>query len=313
MRVGLTLLLPCACLLLGARPASAILIDTGGKRVGGYLVSEDVKGKRLTVRVVLPDGEEKVQVFELAKITVRHKVDRDRLAKLTKENPGAYVKYAEELADKKTDPEAIEVALRLFLIAAYLEPAKMGRACLLRMSELAADDAHARKYRAMAFLLDANHDPALLKLDARKSALSALPDAKAARAALTFFRKALQQFREGKFKEAQQNAGVPAVAVCFKQAPGMMDQKSFIQACKDATLNKSVAEGHLEYVLRAEIWALRQILADDPMPMKKIGAGGWYSALHNHELSPIPPLSLETITQYNPRECVFRKGSWKVP
>jgi hypothetical protein len=312
MRVGLTLLLPWACLLLGARPASAILIDTGGKRVGGFLVSEDKKAKRLTVRIVLPDGEEKIQVFDLAKITVRHKVDLDRLEKLSKENPSAYVKYAEELADKKTDPEAIEVAVRLFLIAAYLEPAKLGRDCVLRMSDLAADETHARKFLAMAYMLDAKHDPALLKFDGRKLAPSALPDAKAARAALSFFRKALQQFREGKFKEAQANANVAGVAVCFKNAPGRIDQKSFVQACKDAALDKSVAENHLDFVLRAEIWALERTLADGPSPPRKIG-GGWFGALNNRDLRPLPTWNLETITEHDPRNCVFRKGNWTLP
>ena len=50
------------------------------------------------------------------------------------------------------------MALRLFLIAAHLDPQKLGPSSLLGMSLLASTPAEVRKYRAMAFLLDPKGD-----------------------------------------------------------------------------------------------------------------------------------------------------------
>ena len=43
-------------------------------------------------------------------------------------------------------------------------------------------------------------------------------------------------------------------------APGLTDQKSFVQACKDM----DTSEDQLEAVLRAELWAIDQILTNEP-------------------------------------------------
>src|SRR5947208_1573971 len=101
-------------LLLGPASGWSIdLIETGPskRQVRGFLVSEDAK--QISVRIKLPSGKDRVEKFELAKIKIIHKVDRERLEKLSKDNPKAYKDYAEQLAQKKTDPEAAELAMRL--------------------------------------------------------------------------------------------------------------------------------------------------------------------------------------------------------
>jgi hypothetical protein len=345
-----------AWLFVASPSAWSILIETGPKqRVGGYLLSEDAK--QLKVRIKTPDGKDKVELFERAKIKIIHKVDLERLEKLSKDQPKAYRKYADELAEQEADPEAKELALRLFLIAAYFDSPNLGRPCLLSMSTLAANPADARKYRAMAFLLGSKADPTLLKTEAIKAGPSTSPKSKAQENAFKSFQLALRKYRAGQVKNAKDLANEDGVAYFFGIAPGMMDQKSFILACNDVTCTKCKAgsvvctacngqgkivdgfgaqlcatcngkgkqkcsscdgsglnpfpEDRLKAVLRAEIWALDQVLVNEATK-KSAAAGGWSNAL-NSQQAPLPTLTLETIAQHDPRQCVFRKGEWVVP
>src|SRR5262249_41471529 len=150
-----------AVLFCAASPAPAILIDSKGTEVGGYLEKDD--GKTLTIRVRRPDGSERKEEFSLAKITVLHRLDVKRLEGLSPSNPKGYRDYAEELAAHKNDPEARDTAMRLYLIAARLAPEKFGTSSLLSMSALASTPAEARKCRAMAFLLDPKASDRLLR------------------------------------------------------------------------------------------------------------------------------------------------------
>jgi hypothetical protein len=311
VQLRLTFLLFGVGLFLIQAPVRAILIEEKGpsKRgvVAGYLLKEDKSKKRIFVRVKVPGGEDKEEWFDLSKINVKHRVDLERLKELTRDNSQAYCDYAEKLAEKKDDPEATELALRLFLIAAYLDTPKLGSSCLLKMSALAADPADKRKYQALAFLLDPGSDAALLKPEPGKAPPP--PQSKTAKDPLFYFRKALRQYRNGQFTLAQDNAKADAVG--FKTVPGFMDQKSFYQACKDALTDPSLSVDNMDAVMRAEIWALDQILPAESAA-KKGASGGWSRALSN-QLTPVPLLSLETITEFDPRKCVFRDGTWVEP
>jgi len=336
--------------MLSQAPASAIVLLTPGKlQVAGYFEKEE--GNQIYVRVKTADGKEEIKMFDRSKITIEHQVDRVKLGRLTKETPKAYRDYAEELAKQTKDPEAMELAIRLYLIAAYLDPANLGRSSLMNMSALAKRPADARKYRAMAFLLDTKGDEGLLKSEVKK----ALPESKAASKALTEFQKALKAYRNGELAKAKSIANDKNVGDYFAKA-GFKDQKSFLQACNDANCAKCkagkvecatcngkkttdpfgmqacatcngkgtqtctacdgagktpISEDVLRSVLRAELWALEQILPSESASPKN-NVGGWSSAVSNPQAS-IPLLTLETITEFDPRKCVFRNGSWELP
>jgi hypothetical protein len=350
VRFRSTLLAIGASLFLFQTSASAILFETGPQqRMGGYLVSEDAK--QITVRFKTPGGKEKVQAFDRAKIKILHKVDLVRLEKLSKENPKGYQDYAKELAKEKADPEAVELALRLYLIAAYLDTPKWARDCLLGMSELAAGPADGRRYRALAFLLDSKEDPALLQ-EKKAGPLEAF-EIKAAPTPLARFQKALERYRAGDIKKAKDDANEKGVADYFKKAG--LDQRRFVQACDDAVcakckkagfLNCVVCNGkgrvpdqfggfqactncngkgkqkcptcdgtgltpypedYLRTIIKAEVWALEQIVTVEPIAKK--APLSWDNALNNQQAA-VRRLTLETITPYDPRQCLFRNGKW---
>src|SRR5262249_5895515 len=102
---------------------------------------------------------------------IHRPVAAERLTALSPERPKEYRDYAEELADKKVDPEARETGLRLYAIAANLDPANLGRSSLLGMTALAASVEEERQYRALAFLLDPEHDRGVLK-DTKKTTVA---------------------------------------------------------------------------------------------------------------------------------------------
>ena len=111
---------------------------------------------------------------------------------------------------------------------------------------------------------------------------------------------------------SQVNATEEGVEQYFKTAPGFVDQKSFIQACKDAIANPSLAEEQMDAVLRAEVWALVKTLPAVSAARQGTAASWWW-AVSNQPLTPVPLLSLETIAECDPRECLFRNGTWTAP
>jgi len=339
------------CLPAAAR---AILIEAGGVQVRGYFHSDD--GKTLTIKVRSADGTEKIKEYERGKIKIIHQLDRDRLGNLSREAPKGYRDYAEELAQQTSDPEARDMAMRLFLIAAYLDPEKFGPSSLIRMSALAGTPAEARKCRAMAFLLDPKATVDLLKAQGVKPP----QPVKAQSPALKEFAKALQSYRMGQIEAAKKSARLDGMDKIFAMAPGMIDKKTFLQRCTDATCAtcklkgkakcamcsgkgttrnvfnqvvrcavcmgtgdvlcapcdgtgiNPIPEDVLRIVLRAELWAMDQLSA---APHGKNGTAEttWSAILEARQAAPVLPLSLETITEFDPRKCLYRDGIWVAP
>jgi hypothetical protein len=347
-----------AWLFLFMPSAWAVLIETEKKvRIGGYLVSEDAQ--KIVVRTKTADGKDKLNVFDATKTKILHKVDLARLEKLGKDKPKAYHDYAKELAKEKADPEAMDLAFRLYVIAAYLDAPNLGKSSLLNMSALATQPADVRKYRAMAFLLDAKGDRTLLKADTAKPVVETILKAKVPPTALTRFQKALERYRTGDIVKAKSDANEKGAADYFAKAG--LDKQKFLKACDEVPCTKCKKTGtmacatcggkgkiadpmdpfggfrlcstcngkgkqkctgcdggglnpfpedYLKAVLRAEVWAVEQIVTMEPLAKKS--SGSWNNAL-NDQQTRIPLLALETITEYNPRQCVFRNGKWGVP
>jgi hypothetical protein len=346
------------CLVLGLAaglfflPAAswAILIETKEGPIGGYFLSDD--GKILTIKIRLPDGTEKTRDFQRDKIKILYDLDRKQLGKLSRENPKGYRDMADELAKHANDPEARDTAMRLYLIAAYLDPKQFGASSLVRMGDLAVSPVEARKCRALAFLLNPKEDAGLLKAQEVK------PVPKGQAAALKEFLKALQLFRAGKIKEATGAARREGLDKIFTAAPGMVDQKTFLHRCTEAncptckllgkvkcsicngtkktrnafgqqvactTCNGTgvvacsacdgtginpITDDVLRTILRAELWAVEQLSGHGP---KKETESGWSTILEARQVSPVIPLSLETITEFDPQKCLYRDGKWVAP
>src|SRR5262245_45441987 len=148
------ILLMLLFLLAASVPSRGVAIEfkNGINHLTGVVVKDD--GKKLTVR--LSDGKD--YEYERFRIDVLHELDKKRLEKLSRNNPKAHRNHADDLAKHPNDPKAKDTALRLYLISAYLDPERFGASSLLAMSALAENAAEARRYIAMAYLLDTKND-----------------------------------------------------------------------------------------------------------------------------------------------------------
>ena len=79
----------------------------------------------------------------------------------------------------------------------------------------------------------------------------------------------------------------------------------------DGTGMSALNDEQLRAVIQAELWSIECIASGEVKP-GSIGERGWSNVLKAPP-RPAVALSLETISEYDPRQCVFRKGAWTMP
>ncbi|MBW3595801.1 MAG: hypothetical protein KY475_00840 [Planctomycetes bacterium] len=283
-----------ACVLLATcASAQAVTIFERGKTepTRGRLVRETAL--HVTIDEVLPDGRTRERVIPRTVIEdMIDPVSAERLKSLSPDNPQAYRNYAEELAEKRIDPDARAAAIRLYLIAAHLAPEDLARSCLLGMTALARTPAEERKFRAMAYLYDPDHDRRLL----REAAASEAPAAPSeARDGLV---RALQLRRQGNRRAAILNVERTAVKEELSKHADVLTYEEFAQpGLPDELLSKIVG---LELALESGEAA-------------SAGSSRWSQLIVADQTAPIPSLTLETLTEFDPRRTLYRNGKWVAP
>ncbi len=286
-----------------ASPVWGVIIFEKGKDqpIIGYLERQD--DNLVVVRQLLPNGQTQLRELPRSEIDdILIAVSDERLQTLSPDKPAAYRDYAEELAEKRKDPDARATGLRLYLLAAHLDPEKLGRSSLLGMAGLARSPAEERRFRAMAYLLDPNHDRNLLQDSAKNAGPEGSEDDEGNGVLL----KAMRSFRRGK----------RATAITMASRP--VAQKAFARFSEVLTLEelKAVKKKEVPPDILRKVLALELILAsgetatrdEDPDDMAP-----WSRIVEREGTGPVPSLSLESLTEFDPRECVFSDGKWGRP
>ena len=294
-----------ACLTIStfASPVLAVVVIRKGEKpeVLGILVSQDER--RVIVRELLPDGKYRDQTIPRAEIEdVIITVSPERLAALSRDKPREYAGYAEELAEKRKDPEARETALRLYQIAAWLDPEGLGKSSLLGMIDVARSPAEEAKFRAMAYLLDPEHDRRVLK-DPQPVKVAAGGTATSRDQLLA----ALRLLRQGKISPARAALQVPEVRAQLDQYKDVLIYQEIVNLRAGEALSPML----LRKVLLLET-ALAYRASERAGP-KKDPAASWQQSLARDGVAPLPVLSLENLTEFNPRQCQFKGGKWVEP
>lgn len=330
-------LLAVALLVTLPLPAWPVIVETTtGAKIKGHLVRQSP-----TIVVVRFDGSDIEETIPRSRIKKLHRVvDEGRLESLNKELPQRYRDYADELARHREDPEARDMALRLYLISAWLDRDKFGQSSLLKMVDLARTPAEARAFRAMAFLEDPLRDVQSLQGKGAK-----LVDD----GSFEQFLKALRLFRRGKTNLALETAQGKGVSDYFALVPGLISYKDFIRLCQEHPECKcktgrafcttckgkglltcktckgkgfvdcelcqgkarplKVSEDQLQAIVRLELMV-------ESAAKLKLGSAqeiGWTDTLRQMMIGPAPVLSLENITEFDPRKCHYRAGKWILP
>ncbi len=154
-----------ALLCLSARSAAAVILHLKNQDqpIRGYFVRENENV--VVVAEILPNGTTVERAVSRSEITdLIRSVSDERLAALRPENPDGYRAYAEELSAVREDPDAQRDGHSPLPDGRSSRSRNgLGRSCLLGMIPLARDPWEERRFRAMAYLLDPAHDPAILQ------------------------------------------------------------------------------------------------------------------------------------------------------
>lgn len=286
--------------------AEAALIQIKGEEDfrKGFIISQDKQ--QVVFDELLEDGSTKRVTLSREKIdSMLVAVDPDRLSSLDPEQSKGYRNYADELAEKKIDPEAQAMAIRLYLIAADLDYEEHGRSALLGMISLARSAQEEKRFRALAFLLDPNNSADLMtspKVD----------DASGESAANHELLEAIVQLRRGNNAIAARFANSKRGKLAFKKLENVLTHDEFLRAAKssepfsDAVLKKLVqAEGELES-------RLSDNSNDSKEEEVKMAEQSWSQVASKAERT-IRFVSIETVTEFDPGSTVFRNDQWIQP
>jgi len=301
--------------VLLASPCSALtLLLVNGERLRGYPVSEVKPGSVVVIAVPQRDGgsiKRSVPPGEIRRIVKT--VDYERLENLDGSNAKAYYNYAEELAERRFDPEARDTAIRLFLIAASLNKADYGRAAFLGLIPLARNASEEKRFRAMAYLHDPAHDEATLSETAAPVAAPVEGD-RTTRDLL----RAMQLLRQAKRREAGMLLHRDDVAKAFAEFSSVFPEATLE---KFLTRSNEILPFELEMILRVEL-ALEGVDAG-PSTARSPGAG-WGKLIASKGDVPVTPLQMTTLARrldpqakpgafIDPGRTLYRSGKWTTP
>ena len=292
--------LACALVFASLAQAAMVLKRGSAQPILGHLVRQDEQS--VVIREELPGGQSRETIIprgDIDELVIT--VDPQRLSALDPSQPAAYREYAEELAEKRRDPEARDAARRLYVIVAARGDAALQKSAWLGLISLARTPDEERKFRAAAFLRDPQHDAALLTRPAAAHAPAAAVDSPPPGELLA----AVRLIRQGRGNEAKALLDLPHVRRAAAQLAEIIDLAELAAAASAGALS----DQQLAQLLRAEL-SLEG--AGGPASQPNIQAG-WNESIKSGKLAPVPSLDLEHLTEIDSAECVFRDGKWQRP
>ncbi|MFN3150574.1 hypothetical protein [Bremerella sp.] len=294
-----------ALVLFSSDALGAVVYVKGQQEpIAGFVESAD--DMSIQLRIVTPEGDELNRRILRSEIDLLlQPVSPSRLSQLSPDNPKAYREYAEELVEKKTDPEAVETAKRLFMIAAHLDPQTEGRSALLGMTPLMNDPQGVKQLRAMAYLLDPSHDASLLEGQPQAVTTGAALD-ESVREEVT---KVLKMLRHGERSDARQQLQREEVRSAMRQGTSKITPDeclALVQGTCPGCEQGRIPPYMLQKLVAAELELNSSQAASDVKPQ-------WGFFLDGTFQEPLPVLSLAKAVGFDPKQCVYRDGKWVEP
>lgn len=289
------------------RADAVFIILNNGENVVGFLVEET--SARVTIREATAAGKGRERHIPRGEVKLlRRAAEPERLEALNPEDPKQYRNYAEEVAAAaKKDPEAREIAIRLYLIAAHLDTKNLGKSSLLGMISLARSPAEEKNFRALAYLLDPAHDERVLKRPESATAESTEVDP----ATKQKLGKALMALRRGNLVAARNFSRDPAVRTAFQQFADTLPYADFERAAQSGEVPPDL----LSKLVSVELSLMQDISGTSGLPLSKADddSPNWAAIIVEGKLAPVPSLALESITEFDPAKCHYRDGKWVKP
>lgn len=288
-------------ILLMVQPAYAVVVYKKGssKPVAGHLVRQN--GNEVVIRDESAPGLKEIIIPRSDIEDLIETVSAERLVALDPSRPREYREYAEELAEKQLDPEARLMAVRLFQIAAWLDPEKTGRGALLGLVSVARPGAEEARFRAAAYLFDPRHDKALLGQTPANGGREKKVDDP-----VQGLLEALRLLRRGHGQPARAALALPAVSDELNAHQGILSREEFLAASS----SKELSDEQLRKVVELEL-ALDSKMHGGEEQRAQTTLASWNDDVRAGNLAAIPTLQFDKLTPFDPRECVFRQGKWQ--
>ena len=341
--------------------AYGVIVLQKGENEGirGVIVRKDES--QIVVKVLARSGKTELRTIPRAQIEeIIETVDKQRLSGLKPSKPESYSLYAEELSDKRNDLEAREMGIRLFLIAAHLDPNRLGRSSLLGMTRLSRSSDEERRFRAMVYLLDTAHDRSSLQAPQHQS--RPVVSLKMDQGRFKSLLKVGELIRKGEKRTAQLMIQRPPVRRALARYGQVMTAKQLeniastrcsnckggkmkcthcngtgrvagtrrvkCPRCMRGTTLCNICFGNYvqRWTSRADSFrlltlelAILKSLGAEPLIAPAIGArskakvSAWSKVVRSKQTQKAPTLTLQTITEFDPRLSVYNNGKWGKP
>jgi len=285
--------------IASASQGAIVVLKDKAEPVFGTIVREE--RERIVVRTLDAECKPRDEILRRDQIDeIIPSVSSDRVAALDPARPSLYRDYAEELYARRRDPEARATAIRLYVIAAWLDRENLGRSSLLGLVALARSPQEEKKFRAALYLIDPRTSLDAVQVSA-KTTTAGDEDASAPQELL----RALRLLRTGKGPTARAIAEKPAVAKLLETYSRILTRAEFNAASGQAVL--SPRELRQTLLLELEMESLVHP-ASNTEPAA--ASAHWSRELQGKGGKAVPSLSLETLTEFDPRKCMYRDGKW---
>ena len=290
------------CLFFCAAPADGDVVWIRGASdpVSGQIVSQSKDQVRIKVFADGKFGEVKTYPAAQVETTVVN-IDPQRLADLNPDNPVAYRNYAEELSAQRSDPAAISLARRLYLLAATNSAkSELRSGSILGLISLATNESQRRKLELYRQL----NDP-----DSRGPKLDS-PPAKSNPPTASQRELMLKVIVAIRREDTETAAGLLSSRENRKSLKGLA-QFCSLEELDQIAAAKQPSKLQLGELLSAEL-AIRQ-----PEPTTNSRPQSNKTAWDDLAMEPVSEFSVlpndTNVTQFDPGKSVYRSGVWVRP
>ena len=226
-----------------------------------------------------------------------------QLERLEPAQPQDYLEMAEELAPQSKDPEARDLAIRLYLLAAVNGPNNLRDLCVRALIPLARTVAEEKRFRALANIYLGDAQAWLVPSRPPSQASPTIPAEISDRRQK--LRAALVELRSGKRADA---------ADVINQSWVEQTLQPFDNICSWRELRKwsiapELATEWLARTIELEIAIDESLETASP---KRDATADW-SILAEQTVSPLQPISFRNATEFDLSKNVFRNGQWTQP
>lgn len=295
------MLLTCLALLLASTftlNADTLFLKTG-QRIFGVVVEQN------TTTIVFDEWQDgtaaRRQTYSRSDVTTLVvSASPATLQKLNPNQPRAYWELAELLLPQRQDPVTRELTIRLLIIALHYGNDSLRTSCFEGLIELARTADEMKRFRALAHVMAPD-----------KNWLQPVPSQ-----ANDNGPKSLTGQRQRECYNAIRNLrlGNRSAVLSYLSNPRQVaeDLAGFKHICTPAELNRWAAAPDLKTAWIGKLLEIELTLASEA-PVTDPALTNHWSYLSAWSEGPFEAASVQTVTEFDPKQSLFRNGQWTRP